>query len=47
MDYKIPDESVKDPHTPIFDKTGILWFTAQSANVVGRLDPKSGQIRTV
>ena len=30
----------KDPHTLIFDQDGILWFTVQQANMVGRLDPE-------
>jgi hypothetical protein len=37
----------KDPHTLIFDKEGILWFTVQQANRIGRLDPKSGEIKLV
>jgi len=44
--YAIPDPSVRDPHTMVFDpKSGVAWFTAQGAGVVGRLDPKSGQFR--
>jgi virginiamycin B lyase len=44
--YTIPDSTVRDPHTMIFDaKSGIAWFTAQSAGVVGRLDPNTGQFR--
>jgi len=30
-----------------FDQSGILWFTAQQANRVGRLDPKNGEIKLV
>jgi len=41
----MPDPDVKDPHTLIFDQSGILWFTAQNANRVGRLDPKTGEIK--
>ena len=33
------------PEAPLFDQNGVLWFTVQSANMVGRLDPKTGQIR--
>ena len=36
-----------DPHTPIFDQKGILWFTVQRANKVGRLDPKTGDLKLV
>jgi virginiamycin B lyase len=43
----LQDRNVKDPHTLIFDRDGILWFTAQQANVLGRLDPKSGEIKLV
>jgi virginiamycin B lyase len=41
----MPDPNAKDPHTLIFDKAGILWFTVQNANRIGRLDPKSGEIK--
>jgi virginiamycin B lyase len=41
----MPDPNAKDPHTLIFDKAGILWFTVQNANMIGRLDPKSGEIK--
>jgi len=44
-EYPIPDPNVKDPHTLIFDPSGILWFTAQNANRIGRLDPKTGDIK--
>jgi virginiamycin B lyase len=40
----MPDESVDDPHTAVFDAEGILWFTAQGGNAVGRLDPRTGKI---
>ena len=46
-EYKMPDPAVKDPHTLNFDQNGILWFTAQNANVMGRLDPKSGEIKII
>src|SRR5437870_215920 len=41
----MPDPQAKDPHTLIFDKSGILWFTVQQANRIGRLDPKTGDIK--
>ena len=28
-DYKMPDPAAKDPHTAVFDRKGILWFTLQ------------------
>src|SRR5437773_143128 len=35
----------KRPAHLIFDKAGILWFTVQNSNRIGRLDPKSGEIK--
>ena len=44
--FRIPDESVRDPHTITFDpKTGIAWFTAQNSGAVGRFDPSTGNLR--
>jgi virginiamycin B lyase len=43
-EYKMPVEKADDPHTAAFDANGTLWFTLQGANMVGRLDPKSGKI---
>ncbi|MDZ7632069.1 MAG: hypothetical protein U5K74_12180 [Gemmatimonadaceae bacterium] len=44
--YLIPDSTVRDPHTMIFDrKSGVAWFTAQNAGVVGRFDPSTGRFR--
>ena len=42
-EYQTPEPG--DPHTLIFDKSGILWFTMQNANRIGRLDPKTGEIK--
>jgi virginiamycin B lyase len=33
-----------DPHTPVFDHDGILWFTNEETNYIGRLDPKTGKM---
>jgi hypothetical protein len=33
-EYKMPDPKASDPHTPMFDQHGILWFT------VGRKKPR-------
>jgi len=33
-----------DPHTPVFDHNGILWFTNEETNYIGRLDPKTGKM---
>src|SRR6266571_4737799 len=35
---------VRTPHTPVFDQKGMLWFTVQRGNSVGRLDPQNGLI---
>ena len=35
----------RDPHTPVFDLRGILWFTVESGNLVGQLDPKTGEVK--
>ena len=31
--YPMPDSSVRDPHTMVFDRHGDIWFTAQQGNV--------------
>jgi virginiamycin B lyase len=33
------------PHDPMAAKDGSLWYTGQLANVLGRLDPATGQIK--
>jgi virginiamycin B lyase len=33
------------PHDPLAAKDGAIWYTGQLANVLGRLDPKTGQIK--
>lgn len=33
------------PHDPLAARDGSLWYTGQMANVLGRLDPKSGKIK--
>jgi virginiamycin B lyase len=44
--YMIPDSTVRDPHTMIFDpKTGVAWFTAQQAGAIGRFEPTTGKFR--
>ena len=44
--YRIPDESVRDPHTMVFDpRSGVAWFSAQQSDAVGRFDPKTGKFR--
>ena len=33
------------PKGLIFDNSGMLWFTMQNANRIGRLDPNTGEIK--
>jgi virginiamycin B lyase len=33
------------PHDPLATRDGAIWYTGQLANVIGRLDPKTGQIK--
>ena len=33
------------PHDPLATRDGALWYSGQMANVLGRLDPKTGQFR--
>src|SRR3712207_2121806 len=37
----------KCPHTAVFDRKGILFFTLQLSNMIGRLDPATGDIKLV
>ena len=46
--YYMPDPAAKDPHTPLFDRTGEhLWFSVQNGGFMGRLDVKTGEIKLV
>ena len=31
----------------LFDSDGVLWFTVQNANMLGRLDPRTGTVKLV
>ena len=33
------------PHDPLAARDGALWYTGQMANVLGRVDPKSGAVK--
>ena len=46
-EYPMPDPAARDPHTPLFDKNGLLWFTLQQANMVGTLEPRTGAIKLI
>jgi virginiamycin B lyase len=42
--YSLPSgREGANPHTAVFDKRGVLWFTGQSG-IYGRLDPKVGKV---
>src|SRR5262245_31906222 len=43
--YMIPDTTVRDPHTMIFDAKGDAWFTAQNSQFVGRFTPSTGAFK--
>ncbi|MGZ5033056.1 MAG: virginiamycin B lyase family protein [Usitatibacter sp.] len=33
------------PHDPLAARDGFLWYTGQMANVLGRIDPKTGKVK--
>jgi virginiamycin B lyase len=39
------DSAVRDPHTLIFGTDGIGWFSAQGSQYMGRIDPKTGDVK--
>jgi virginiamycin B lyase len=43
--FLMPDSTVRDPHTMIWDAKGDAWFTAQNAGVVGKLTTSDEKIR--
>jgi virginiamycin B lyase len=43
-EWDLPTPSSR-PHDPAVGADGALWYTAQEANAIGRLDPASGAIR--
>ena len=45
--YKMPDPEAVDVHTMTFDKKGMVYFTFQWANMLGRLNPDTGEIKLV
>jgi virginiamycin B lyase len=42
--WPVPTQGSR-PHDPLATKDGAIWWTAQLANKLGRLDPKSGTMR--
>src|SRR4029079_9061462 len=43
-EYDVPTPNSR-PHDPALAPDGSLWYTGQVANKLGRLDPKTGQIK--
>jgi virginiamycin B lyase len=43
-EWKVPTPGSR-PHDPLATRDGSLWYTGQMANVLGRLDPKTGQFK--
>src|SRR5712691_2150596 len=43
-EWDLPAPSSR-PHDPAVGADGALWYTAQEANAIGRLDPKTGEIK--
>jgi len=49
--YKVSMQSWKAPtpgsrpHDPLATRDGSLWYTGQMANVLGRIDPKTGEVK--
>src|SRR5215472_5119726 len=42
--WKVPTPGSR-PHDPLAASDGSLWYTGQMANVLGRVDPKTGQFK--
>jgi virginiamycin B lyase len=43
-EWQVPTPGSR-PHDPLAARDGSLWYTGQMANVLGRIDPKTGRIR--
>jgi streptogramin lyase len=43
-EYDLPRETI-EPHDVIVDKQGIAWYSSFGEQNLGRLDPKTGQVR--
>lgn len=43
-EYEVPTPKSR-PHDPALAPDGSLWYTAQGANKLGRLDPKTGEFK--
>ena len=42
-EFALTDSDARDPHTPVFDSKGILWFTVQRV-VPRKTDPATGKV---
>ena len=45
--YRMPDSTVRDPHTLVFDREGHIFFTAQGSQAFGHLNTYTGEVRLV
>ena len=45
--YRMPDSTVRDPHTLVFDRNGNIFFTAQGSQAFGHLNVTTGEVRLV
>src|SRR5947209_10030247 len=43
-EWDLPTQNSR-PHDPAVGADGALWYTAQEANAIGRLDPATGEIK--
>ena len=43
-EWQVPTPASR-PHDPLATRDGAIWYTGQLANRIGRVDPKTGQIR--
>ena len=43
-EYEVPTLKSR-PHDPAFAPDGSLWYTGQGVNKLGRLDPKTGEVK--
>jgi virginiamycin B lyase len=46
-EYKMPDPEGEGSAHLAIDQSGIVWFTGSRANMVGRIDPKTGEVKLV
>ncbi len=44
---RMNDPNAVDPHTGVFNDDGVLFFTLQQSNMIGRFDPDSGNLRLI